>query len=146
RSSNYVNEYYALGRNNPVDVRKLATIRDQIKIARMLVDGRCLTRSELLKIIKETADDTESVLVVSQIKAAIEEAEKAKGSKLTKEEVQKVIDETLAKRYEAAGRIIAGEASVEDYKRLGETKVTEDNIICINTDIKDSKTITVTDG
>ncbi|WP_185966739.1 hypothetical protein, partial [Clostridium sp. HBUAS56017] len=59
RSSNYVNEYYALGRNNPVDVRKLATIREAIKSSRASLGGRFLTRSELLKIIIDVASSTQ---------------------------------------------------------------------------------------
>ncbi|WP_055665875.1 hypothetical protein [Desnuesiella massiliensis] len=92
-----------------------------------------------------TTVKSDNVKLVSQNILA---AKKVKGNNLTKAEIKAVVDDSLKSIDEAFARINAGLATLEDYKIVGVTNVTEINLVDINEAVKgkDNSTLSKLQG
>ena len=92
-----------------------------------------------------TTVKSDNVKIVSQNILA---AKKVKGNNLTKAEIQAVVDDSLKSIDEAFARINVGLATLEDYKIVGVTNVTQINLVDINEEVKgkDNSTLSKLQG
>lgn len=73
----------------------------------------------------------------SNVKTAIIEAKKEKGSNLTRIEIGKVAESASNEREAAIKKIIGGQGTLNDYKMLGITNVKEENLEDVNWYLKE---------
>ena len=117
-------------------------LESYIKLQRTLEGGRCLTRKEIANILSMIREDfLDMQLLMPKIDEKLNAEERKKGSALTSDEAKEVLNSVKTKLKEVCSRVVKGQGSLDDFKYLGKSKVTDDNLNVINRDISYFKNV-----
>ena len=128
-------EYYTLT-GVWVNKSNLPLLQMAVTIGKDLV-GRDLTKQEIIELYNKVLNNPDAKNVMLPIRSAIDIA-KVENDKLSPKQVQKVVDETIAKINNAYKRIVKGEASVADYELVQIAGINAENIVWVNAEVKEN--------
>ena len=123
---------------------KFMLILSQIKLNKVLEGGRNLVRKEIVDIVNEVNDEYEDLKnIIPKINSEKSARERSTGKLLTAEETKKLIEEVKTNLRNVCARVSTGQGILEDFIYLGQSKVTAENIMIINNDIKESNKVSL---
>lgn len=110
---------------------------------RLTKGGKPLTRREIVySVIKEVKRNLEdAAILLPRMYHRLNDEQTSKNALLTSEEATDYMNAEKDKVKEAAMRVFVGRGTVDDYKIFGCHNVNKDNLIAINNDINEFRTI-----
>lgn len=123
---------------------KFMLILSQIKLNKVLEGGRNLVRKEIVDIVNEVNDEYEDLKnIIPKINSEKSARERSTGKALTAEETKKLIEDVKTYLRNVCARVSTGQGTLEDFIYLGQSKVTAENIMIINNDIKENNNVSL---
>ena len=122
---------------------ELSLIKQAIQVMKLTKGDKPLTRREIVySVIKEVKRNLEdAAILLPRMYHRLNDEQTSKNALLTSEEATDYMNAEKDKVKEAAMRVFVGRGTVDDYKIFGCHNVNKDNLIAINNDINEFRTI-----